>query len=137
MRVGQKNDLTRRWAKKGTRPRARKDQRYKWAYVFGAICPQRGVGAGLIMPYCDTNAMQMHLEEISEQVAPGAHAILVMDRAGWHTTKKLGVPSNMTLLPLPPRSPEPRCAPVLRTPGREPLAVPARSVSLKPDIRQL
>ena len=106
MRVGQKNDLTRRWAKKGTRPRVRKDQRYKWAYVFGAICPQRGVGAGLVMPYCDTEAMQMHLEEISEQVAPGAHAILVMDRAGWHTTKKLGVPHNITLLPLPPRAPE-------------------------------
>lgn len=82
MRVGQKNPLTRRWAKTGTRPRARRDQRYKWAYVFGAICPERGVGAGLVMPYCDTQAMQMHLEEVSTQVTLGAHAILVMDRAG-------------------------------------------------------
>jgi transposase len=50
--------------------------------------------------------MQWHLDEISSQVAPGAHAILLLDQAGWHTTKKLAVPPNITLLPLPPRSPE-------------------------------
>jgi transposase len=50
--------------------------------------------------------MQWHLEEISSQVAPGAHAVLILDQAGWHTTKKLAVPENITLLPLPPRSPE-------------------------------
>jgi transposase len=50
--------------------------------------------------------MQWHLEEISSQVAPGAHAVLIQDQAGWHTTKKLAVPENITLLPLPPRSPE-------------------------------
>ncbi len=50
--------------------------------------------------------MQWHLDEISSQVAPGAHAILLLDRAGWHTTKKLTIPSNITLLPLPPRAPE-------------------------------
>ena len=50
--------------------------------------------------------MQRHLEEISSQVSPGAHAVLLLDRAGWHTTKKLQVPDNITLLPLPPRSPE-------------------------------
>jgi transposase len=54
----------------------------------------------------NTQAMQWHLEEISSQVAPGAHAVLILDQAGWHTTKKLAVPENITLLPLPPRSPE-------------------------------
>jgi transposase len=50
--------------------------------------------------------MQWHLEEISVQVSPGAHAVLIVDRAGWHMTDKLKMPDNITLLPLPPRAPE-------------------------------
>ena len=52
-RIGQKNKLTRRWARRGTRPRAPRDQRTEWAYIFGAICPAKGKGAGLVMPWCD------------------------------------------------------------------------------------
>ena len=58
------------------------------------------------MPWCDTEAMNAHLVEISAQVDIGAHAVLILDQAGWHTTKKLAVPENITLLHLPPRSPE-------------------------------
>lgn len=105
-RVGQKNKLTRRWARCGTRPRAPHDQRTKSAYIFGAICPERGVGAALVLPRCNTRAMQWHLEEISSQVRPGAHAVVILDQAGWHTTARLDIPDNITLLPLPPRSPE-------------------------------
>jgi hypothetical protein len=105
-RVGQKTKITRRWAKWGTRPRAPKDQRTKSAYIFGALCPKRGVGAGLVLPRCDTQAMQWHLEEIACQIRPSAHAILIVDQAGWHTTEKLDVPANIPILPLPPRSPE-------------------------------
>ncbi len=105
-RIGQKNKITRRWARRGTRPSAPKDQRTKSAYIFGAICPARGVGAGLVLPRCNTQAMQWHLDEISSQVSPGAHAILIIDRAGWHTTDKLVIPPNITILLLPPRSPE-------------------------------
>ena len=105
-RIGQKNKITRRWARRGTRPRAPKDQRTKSAYIFGAICPERGVGAALVLPRCNTQAMQWHLDEISSQVRPGAHAILIVDRAGWHTTDNLVIPSNITILLLPPRSPE-------------------------------
>ena len=50
--------------------------------------------------------MQWHLEEIASQVSPGAHALVILDQAGWHTTRKLRVPDNITLLPLPPRAPE-------------------------------
>ncbi len=50
--------------------------------------------------------MQLHLDEISAHVAPGAHAVLMMDRAGWHMTGKLQVPDNITILPLPPKAPE-------------------------------
>jgi hypothetical protein len=105
-RIGQKNKITRRWAKRGTRPRARHDQRTKSAYIFGAVCPARGVGAALVLPRCNTQAMQWHLDEIATQVRPGAHAVVLLDQAGWHTTDKLDIPENMTLLPLPPRSPE-------------------------------
>ena len=105
-RVGQKNKITRRWARRGTRPRAPHDQRTKWAYIFGAICPDEGKGAGLVMPWADTFAMAEHLKLISAEVATGAHAILIVDQAGWHTSPKLQVPDNITLLPLPPRSPE-------------------------------
>ncbi len=105
-RVGQKTKLTRRWAPRASRPTAPKDQRTQSAWIFGAICPKRGVGAGLVLPRCNTEAMQWHLDEISSQVAPGAHAVLIVDRAGWHTTNKLTIPHNITIMPLPPRASE-------------------------------
>ena len=105
-RVGQKNKITRRWAERGTRPSAPLDQRTASAYIFGAICPAEGKGAGLVLPCCNSEAMALHLDEIAAAVAPGAHAILILDQAGWHVSKKLLVPGNITLLPLPPKSPE-------------------------------
>jgi transposase len=66
----------------------------------------RGVGAGLALPFADTDAMQLHLEEISRTVARRGHAVLLLDRAGWHTTGHLSVPKNITLIFLPSRAPE-------------------------------
>ena len=106
MRVGQKTQRTRVWAPTGTRPRQIADLRTGCAYLFGAICPERGTGAALATQRADTWAMQLHLDEIGLAVTQGAHAILILDQAGWHTTDKLRVPGNITLLPLPPRSPE-------------------------------
>jgi transposase len=105
-RIGQKNGMVRQWARRGSRPRQPADQRYDSAYLFGAICPARGIGAGLAMPYADTEAMQLHLDEISRTAARGAHAVLLLDRAGWHTTTNLNVPQNMTFIFLPSRAPE-------------------------------
>jgi len=105
-RIGQKNGQVRIWARKGTRPRLPADQRYGNTYLFGAICPQRGTGAALVLPKANTEAMQMHLEEISKQVAHKAHAVVLMDRAGWHSTGKLIVPRNLTIILLPSKSPE-------------------------------
>ena len=105
-RVGQKGTLTYVWGETGTRPRAIRDQRYECAYIFGAVCPARGVGAALVMPHADTHAMNAHLVEISSQVAYGAHAIVIIDGAGWHTTKSLKTPDNISLLRLPAYSPE-------------------------------
>ena len=106
MRVGQKNKLTYRWARKGVRPEATHDQRTQSTWVFGAVCPERGTGAALVLPDCNSEAMQLHLDVIADKVTPGAHAIVILDRAGWHGAKDLRVPDNISLLPLPPRSPE-------------------------------
>ena len=105
-RVGQKNKIARRWARRGTRPRAPHDQRTSSAYIFGAICPQEGKGAALVLPRCDRHAMNLHLAEVAQAVAPGAHGIILMDRAGWHRANDLVVPDNLTLVLLPARSPE-------------------------------
>lgn len=58
------------------------------------------------MPWCDTCAMTRHLTEISRHVEENAHAILIMDQAGWHMSNNLVVPGNISILPLPPKSPE-------------------------------
>jgi hypothetical protein len=78
MRVGQKNKLTYRWARKGSRPQAIHDQRTQSTYLFGAVCPERGIGAALVLPACNTEAMQLHLDEIATKVTPGTHAVLIL-----------------------------------------------------------
>ena len=64
-RVGQQGTLTYIWAEKGSRPAALRDLRYEWAYLFGAVCAERGVGAALVLPHANTKAMNLHLVEIS------------------------------------------------------------------------
>ena len=123
-RVGQQGTLTRIWArltkgsvghspmewsdegKRGTRPRAVRDHRFTSAYLFGAVCPERGTGAAMITPRVNLEAMNMHLAEISCCVSTGSMALLILDRAGWHTSPKLKIPDNIALLPLPPYAPE-------------------------------
>jgi transposase len=83
-----------------------RDTRYEWAYIFGAVCPERATGAALVLPFANTEAMNLHLAEISRTVAPGAHAVLVLDGAGWHGGKDLAVPDTISLLTLPPYAPE-------------------------------
>src|SRR6266513_3448655 len=101
-RIGQKNSLTRVRGQTGSRPAAPKDLGFASAYVFGAVCPLEGKAAALIMPICNTLAMNHHLREISSQVAANAHAVVILDGAAWHSSQALVVPGNITLLPLPP-----------------------------------
>jgi hypothetical protein len=106
-RVGQQGTLTRVWAPRGSRPAIARDRRYTWAYLFAAVCPARGVGAGIVMPSVNLEAMSEHLKELSRNVMPGAHCLLQVDGAGWHRpSERLIVPANITLLTLPPYSPE-------------------------------
>src|SRR3982074_3116847 len=94
-RIGQKNKITRRWAKRGTRPCTINEPRRP---IFSE--PFACKSAGLVLPSCNTEAMALHLEEIATAVAPGAHAILVLAQAGWHVSTTLPVPPNITLVPL-------------------------------------
>ena len=106
-RIGQQGTLSRVWAPIGSRPGMVRDNRRANVYLYGAICPSRSIGAALVMASANTEAMNEHLKEISVQVASGAHAALICDGAGWHAkSKDLVVPSNITLITLPPYSPE-------------------------------
>ena len=116
--MGQQGTLTRVWAQRGTRPRGLRDTRQQRALAIvlgpmadngslcGAVCPGRGVAAGLVLPFANTAAMNAHLAEIARTVAPGAHAPLVLDGAGWHGGKGPAVPDNLSLLTLPLCAPE-------------------------------
>ena len=91
----------------GSRPPMIRDNRHDTAHIFGAICPAREVGAAIITPTVNTECMNLHLAEISTQVAPGSVAAIICDGAGWHQTGgELILPSNIVLVPLPPYAPE-------------------------------
>ena len=106
-RVGQQGTHAYIWAPIGARPLMVRDNRHDSAYIFGAICPERGVGAAMITPAANTEMMNLHLAEISTQVAADAIAVLTCDGAGWHQLGgALVVPDNIVLLHLPPYSPE-------------------------------
>jgi hypothetical protein len=106
-RVGQKGTLTRIWAKGGTRPRMKRDQRHDNAYIFGAVCPARDKGVALVLPAVNIDAMNLHLAAIATAVPSNTHAVVIIDGAGWYQEGgTLVVPYNISLLRLPPYSPE-------------------------------
>ena len=105
-RVGQKGGVTHVWYQKGVRPRGMQQQGFSSAYLFGAVCPERGEGVALVLPEVSTAAMGVFLAELSRAVPAGTHAALVLDGAGWHVSDGLDVPANLTLIFPPPCSPE-------------------------------
>lgn len=105
-RFGQKGILTTVWAECGSRPRAVRQTEYEWVYVYGAVNPLTGASVGMLAPTVNTDWMAQHLRLISEHVGNDVHVVLVMDQAGWHTARKLELPQNITILLLPPCSPE-------------------------------
>ena len=74
--------------------------------MFTAVCPQTGEACGLITPHVNTDTMNAFLEQFAAELPPDVHAAMVLDRAGWHTAAALKIPANVTLIPLPPKSPE-------------------------------
>jgi transposase len=105
-RVGQKGRLCHRWWLRGRRPPGRCDKRFGWAYIFAAVEPSTGADVALVLPEVTTAAMDLFLAEFGRSLPGGTHAVLVLDGAGWHGAKALKVPANVTLVPLPPYSPQ-------------------------------
>ena len=105
-RVGQKGRTGYVWRQRGETPRGLRDVGFQSAWIIGAVCPARDTGVALVMTRIDAAAMNLFLAELSQAVAPGAHGIVLMDKAGWHTAGELCVPENLSLVFLPPYSPE-------------------------------
>lgn len=105
-RVGQQGSLTRIWAKRGTRPRKVLQQQFISTYIYGAACHATGESCALILPHANTESMNLFLKELSSVIKPDRHVALIVDNAGWHKGNNLIIPSNITLIPLPPYSPE-------------------------------
>ena len=99
-RIGQQGSTSRMWAKKGTRPRALKQQQFTYTYIYGAVCPSTGQAVGLVLPYANTTCMSLHIDEIAGSVPEGRHALVLMDGAGWH--QQCHARSHLSLLKIPP-----------------------------------
>ena len=105
-RVGQKGRLCHRWWSRGRRPPGRCDGRFGWVYLFAAVEPATGRNVALVLPEATTTTMNLFLAEFAAGLPEDVHAVLVLDGAGWHGAHALVVPANVTLVPLPPYSPE-------------------------------
>jgi len=105
-RFGQQNTTTRLWAEKGTRPAAVKQQQFEYAYLFGAVCPATGATEAIITPYVNMDIMRAHLKLISERTKIGRHAVIIVDGAAWHQEYLENEFKNISIIKLPPYSPE-------------------------------
>src|SRR5512147_341307 len=105
-RFGQQGTITRVWAPKGSRPRAVRQTRYTFLFVLVAVCVSTGEASALIMPELNAEVVNLFLEQFSRELPAGVHAVLIWDGAGYHVSAKLVVPSNVSLILLPPYSPE-------------------------------
>ena len=105
-RFGTQGTITRVWARKGSRPRAVRQNGREWLYVLMAVCAATGAASALIMPELNTAVVNLFLEQFSRELPAGVHAVLIWDGAGYHTGGDLVVPGNVSLIQLPPYSPE-------------------------------
>jgi transposase len=105
-RFGTQGTITRVWAPKGSRPRAVRQNGREWLYVLMAVCVGTGAASALIMPELNAGVLNLFLEQFSRELPAGVHAVLIWDGAGYHTSGELVVPANVSLIQLPPYSPE-------------------------------
>jgi transposase len=112
------------WWPKGIRPIAHQRRRYQWLHLFAFVRPSNGDSDFLISPNVNTAAMNIALEQFAEYVKPDNNKIIVLlvDRAGWHTTGELTLPEGIRLFALPPYTPELMPTECAWPPLREPLA---------------
>ena len=105
-RIGQKGRTCHVWWTRGKRPRGLADKRFTFAYIFAAVEPGADNAFALILPYVNTEAMQLFLDRFAATIGSDEHVAMVLDQAGWHGAKALRVPAAITLIPLPPYAPE-------------------------------
>jgi transposase len=106
-RFGQQGTTTNVWAQRGSRPTAVRQTEYQYLWVIGAVCPETGHAEGLLSPQLNTKIINTFLEQFSTTIPEDEQAVMIWDGAGFHTAKALRVPANVTLVQLPPYSPEP------------------------------
>jgi len=105
-RFGQQGTTTTVWAKKGSRPTAVRQTEYKYVWVMGAVCPETGFAEGLICPRMDAEYVNVFLQQLSNRISQEEHVVMLWDGAGFHRSKKLKMPENITPIQLPAYSPE-------------------------------
>jgi hypothetical protein len=93
------------WCRKGLRPSVPCHHIREYRYAYGAVEPQTGLSFFLVLPYCNTNCMNVFLQQLADAY-PEDYLILVTDGASWHKAKNLQVPDNIKLIYLPPATPE-------------------------------
>ena len=104
-RFGQQGTITDVWARTGSRPRAVRQTRYEWVYLYAAVEPATGESAALVAPNVDTGTMNAFLKVLGAERKPGEHFVLVMDQAGWHKSGGVRVAGWGAGLLLPPVNP--------------------------------
>lgn len=105
-RVGNKGRVCHRWWLKGQRAPGRCERGYQWTYIFTAIHPASGADFTLVLPGVNAGLMNLFLARFAATLPAQVHVVLVLDGAGWHDPRALCVPDNLTLLALPPYSPD-------------------------------
>lgn len=104
-RFGRISDVRRAWSPLGTRPQAPRQVIRSYLYVFTAVCPALGKMTSLILPWANTEMMNIFLRQVAEDFSD-YFILMLTDQAGWHVSQRLQVPENIRLIKLPPRSPE-------------------------------
>ena len=79
---------------------------YDYLYVLGAACPETGQTVGLLAPTINAAIVNIFLDQFARELPRGVHAVMIWDQAGFHTANALRVPKNITIINLPPYSPE-------------------------------
>ena len=102
---GRINKPKRCWCSKKVRPSVPCHHIREYRYAFGAVEPMTGDYFFLVLPYCDTICMNVFLRELSKEY-PDDQILMVCDGAAWHKSKGLKVPENISLLHIPPYTPE-------------------------------
>lgn len=98
--------MCRQWAIKGTRPRGWRQTQFEYLYVFGAVCPRSGQSVGLVTPQLNTDSVNAFFREFQKETDPNVRIVMIWDQAGFHTSRRVKIPDNVTIIPLPPYSPQ-------------------------------